>query len=343
MSLNYIEDNVDIYLYPPKDKVHVATAHAELTIGDLHANAVKLLYALVRHQYIEVNESDYNHFVNLYTQESGHLDANAILTFDEIIHRIAILPRAQGALVRFLGDILADRGSNDYFVLKLLKKLNQNQIKIEIILSNHDAEFIYNHENNMPFSQSRFVSGQSISGEHLQMLIDKQIVTRQEISHIFNENYKPNLKLISYVLLHDSLVLFSHAAITLENIKYLAKKLNIDYVESLDNNANIIKLIDEINDVFQDYVVENEISRLIEEDALVNSFHSNIRAEQYPFFYLIWNRAPVKHFESLKITWVHGHDMTDSTQAKTGRYNLDNYLGKGMHLNTGIYNVLFLS
>ena len=41
-----------------------------------------------------------------------------------------------------MGDILADRGNNDYLTLKLLEKLHSLEIPYEIMLSNHDLWFI---------------------------------------------------------------------------------------------------------------------------------------------------------------------------------------------------------
>lgn len=341
MELNYIEDNVDIYLYPKIDEVCVATTKSALTIGDLHANAIKLLYVLVRHQFFSMPEADYDFFVNLYIQETDHITSAVLDELYAVLERISVPHQAQGSTLRFIGDILADRGSNDYFVLKLLEKMGQNRIKIEVMLSNHDAEFIYNYENKLPFNRSAFIPGQSVSGENLELLIENGLVERDYIYDIINLHYKPNLKALAYANYPGGLMIFSHAAIRLNHIAYIAKKLGID-VDVLSTREQIMQVIDAITKAFKQYVDGNKLSELISEDPFVNSTHSNIRPEKFPFFYLIWNRARVDGLSDKQIAWVHGHDMTDKTQAKLGLYNLDNYLGKGATLNTGTYNVLFL-
>ena len=57
-----VKENVDIDLYPQLDPFPF---YGELTLGDLHGNALKLLYFLVRHRILEINQADYKLFVDV--------------------------------------------------------------------------------------------------------------------------------------------------------------------------------------------------------------------------------------------------------------------------------------
>src|SRR5262245_54716215 len=132
--LEYIEELVDIYVYPKKDRHHLVCSGCQITLGDLHGNAMKLLYSLVRHGYINAIKDDYNAFCKLYIKAPHTLTLNDINNFNALLDKMAMNPQAQGCLVRLIGDVLADRGSNDYFTLKILEKLCKNNIEVEILL-----------------------------------------------------------------------------------------------------------------------------------------------------------------------------------------------------------------
>lgn len=63
-----------------------------------------------------------------------------IRRFDVLMSQLAV----QDAMtqVRLLGDELADRGSNDYFTLRLLGFLQEAHVQVSILSSNHGAQFL---------------------------------------------------------------------------------------------------------------------------------------------------------------------------------------------------------
>lgn len=349
LNFKYIEVPVDIYQYPEFDKGNLVSNSSELTLGDLHANVVKLLYALVRHGFVEISKSDYELFVKLYTKDQKLIEKSELDEFKIVVERIKCLPNAQGALLRLIGDLLADRGSNDYYTLKLLQKLCAHKIKVEILLSNHDVEFIHDYEHHLSFDMSSLVFGQSVSSENLQVLIDKDLVHLDEVLNLIETVYKPNLKALSVSQVDSGeLVIYSHAPIRFKDVLNIAIKLGVyqddtkllHNLNELSDSNDIINLICNINDQFSKHVFNNHVSDLIE---VPMSFYFEIDSEHFPFFYLIWNRSALQENRyPHKIAWVHGHDLTNFTNIAENHYNLDNYLGKGVNLNQGIYNVIFI-
>lgn len=129
----------------PIDLTQAPKAHGydinQFTLGDLHANAVKLIYSLVENGVIdELSDQDYQTFLQIY-QSPAPLSLENFNAFNDFIDNQLTIKDNQ-ILVRLIGDILADRGRNDWFILKILQKLKANGVEVRIILSNHDLEFL---------------------------------------------------------------------------------------------------------------------------------------------------------------------------------------------------------
>ncbi|KTC65192.1 Uncharacterised protein (plasmid) [Legionella adelaidensis] len=72
MSHEFIREFVDIYQLPSMDVSHKANEGAQVTIGDLHGNAMKLMFMLVKHGIAtNIDETDYNRLVIL-PRKNGH-------------------------------------------------------------------------------------------------------------------------------------------------------------------------------------------------------------------------------------------------------------------------------
>lgn len=350
MAGKLIQECVDIYQLPDVDPFHVADAGAQITIGDLHGNAIKLLFMLVR-QGIATNitVNDYNKFVGIYTKPVD------FLTQDDLNHFNAILDRIQfnnQVLIRFIGDELADRGSNDYFTLKLLEKLQVNQVLFEILISNHGIEFIESYETRGHFYYSTLAGDQADSMKNLQFLIDhpEKNISKEEICNIVEKAYKPNLRAIAYSLSENqqAITLYTHAPYGLNWVEIMAEKLGIFYVDN--NPIELANTIDAMNVKFLEYVKKNQVNRLYNQE-LINlaadpsqtGLDKNTLA---PFELLTWNRRhdnetihrPHRH-HGYHIYFVHGHDS--SVKSKKNIYNLDNVLGKAKELNIGQYTLLY--
>lgn len=152
MSLKRQKDKcVDIYKCPELDldfwvkQQPYQLPRTEMTLGDLHGNAIKLLYSLTRHGVItNMTPIHYASLVRIYRLSADQLTRRDIACFNEIINGLKF---NKSCLIRLLGDDLADRGSNDYFTLKIIEKLIDEKVPIEILLSNHSIDFIYAYEN----------------------------------------------------------------------------------------------------------------------------------------------------------------------------------------------------
>lgn len=249
-------------------------------------------------------------------------------------------------MIRLLGDELADRGNNDYFTLKILQKLHEHKIPVEILISNHSIEFIEAYEKEKPFRSETLLSPHVRSMENLNALLEHGLVDRTEIESIVQTSYQANLRALSYSLSEDkqTITLYSHAGIGLNTIAHLAKKLGVDY-----NDATAQKLaatIDQINSQFQQYVQAKTVHTLYDREIIKKIYYEDnfcVPSEKSAFEFIMWNRnyaqlqRPVHHL-GYKVNFVHGHDSNDVTLSHI--YNLDSQLGKGS-VSYGDYKVFY--
>ena len=111
-------DDADIYSLPIQIKEPPGT---KITIGDLHGNAMKLIFVLVKHGFIRgLTNEDYNEFVKIYQTPVDQIAKEHLDRFNAILDNSS-LEFNNVCKLNMLGDEFADRGSNDYFTLKILK------------------------------------------------------------------------------------------------------------------------------------------------------------------------------------------------------------------------------
>lgn len=354
MVKKFINEEVDIYKLPNPNLAEGEINGIQITIGDLHGNAVKLLFMLVKHGIAtNISEKAYQRLVAIYRTPADKLKKECLKEFASILASMEFHSKSE---VRLLGDELADRGSNDYFTLKILEKLNERRVPIEIIISNHSIEFIEAYEIQNNFKPQMLFGDMVDSMQKLQIFIDKDLVSREEILKIVNKAYRPVLKAISYSMDNnkEEITIYSHAGIGLNAIKSLAKKLNVEYKDL--TIAELAQTIDEINIEFQKHVESNKIHTLYTRENMRKGFSSRAYADlsdETPFEFIMWNRnyssidRPAKH-ASYKLCFVHGHDpddwmhnLNDPTERKAEHvFNLDNSLGKRKDFSQGTYTVL---
>ena len=114
---------------------------------------------------------------DIYNTEVNQLTKEQLTTFQTIIEQANInLDKA----VTLIGDELADRGNNDYFTLLVLKKLHQSKVNLNILLSNHSAEFIRDYEKVKFTGFYNLGPGQGQSLAKMQFLIGKGLITKGE-------------------------------------------------------------------------------------------------------------------------------------------------------------------
>ncbi|MDF1759247.1 MAG: hypothetical protein P1U40_01790 [Coxiellaceae bacterium] len=243
------------------------TVNDELTIGDLHGNALKLIYTLLREGVLRFNCEDletakylYQELRDIYnlaapadqhftTEEPEATPAPNNLTQDQLNRFIHILQQMQVqpiGLVRLIGDELADRGSNDLLTIRLLTILKEKGLKFSILLSNHSMDFILAYMEKDPGTHIfQICSYYSLLYSMQQGLVDKEAIK------IFWETiYLPQLNLFDYNINHDAeppqFTVFSHAPTGLETIRQAAYYFEVPYKdhakEALANTINAINL-----------------------------------------------------------------------------------------------------
>ena len=329
------ENNVDIYVLPESIKDQYLQ-YNQITIGDLHANAMKLLFMLFKHGIASgIQQTEYLLLKDIYMKQVDALTNTDINVFNQVLSSIKF---NNVISIRLIGDDLADRGQNDYFILKSLDKLQQHQVPVEILISNHDMEFIIAYEKMENFSPSLIKCFNQVrSMDNLQTLINNNIVTREDILTIVEKSYKPNLKAISYVLVENTkdMIIYSHAPIGLDNIVNLAQQLDIEC--TVKTARDIADSIDKINSKFQEYVDTNTVYKLC-------SNNPEDADSQTALEFILWNREVDKLnrpeiLSNYHIYFVHGHDS--SFLSNNNIVNLDNLLGKTVNHNRGKYHVIY--
>lgn len=341
---------VDLRKYPNKSSSARADAKNQLTIGDLHGNALKLIYFLIKENVINISEKQYYELVKIYRTSLLELNAEHLSRFNQILNAATL---NEVNTVRLIGDELADRGENDYFTLKVLEKLGENDVHIEILLSNHGYEFLKNSAaENLLDPELNLLGGQARSLSRLSYLLDSDIIKPEDISNIIEKYYKLNLKAISYTIdkssTRPSITIYTHAPVGLETIEATANLFNVPY--NSKTPMDLGKTIDKINHAFTELLKKNQLKEHMTAEFDLGEGDVSI---EYPLLRLTWNRchqskASVNpgHKKKYPIRFVHGHDGPGKPYFKNFT-NLDNDLGKymrgirGWNQWVGEYNSLY--
>jgi len=340
-----VDEEVNIDECPQKNERPGVT---EVTIGDLHANAIKFLYFLIRHGIYTVTSENYLRLVCIYKTEYTELTKAQLEEFEDLLSTMQVIPNT--ILVRLIGDELADRGSNDYFVLKILEKLHHDNVRVEILLSNHGLEFIEAYERypERKKFEATVMLNHTPSLKKMAYLIEKQLVKAEEILSIVHLCYKPKLKIISYSLdlyeeeEEEGITIHSHAAIDLNSVLMLALQFDIPYRDT--TRLELKSTIDNINQFFRQYVRNNNIHRLYDVNELKNGYTKKLLlTKRTAVEYIVWNRdcryldRPEQR-KNYRLFFVHGHDSADSTFGNI--CNLESKVGKTPEDHFGNYRSL---
>ena len=349
-----ITEDVNIYnepLPPPMPPIGPHTTH--LTLGDLHANVIKLLFSLTRHGVISSPPLVYDRLVQLYRLPTYQHTKISLQEFAYLIQLIKI--QRTDLLIRLIGDETADRGQCDYFILLLLKQLRDNGIQIEILFSNHGAEFILVLEYfilNMAFYCPNHLE-QYQSLRHLESFFNQGFIPAQTLIELITLTYQPCLTLLSYDYdahsLPQSLTLYSHAPIDLSYIQHLAHTFRVS--SNIQSAQGLSETLNHINRCFKDAVRSHNIHTLYDKQGVSASHRDYDKI--YPFLNpknvlisLVWNRVLTLNRDPIKIgfliQFVHGHttyDLTDHYD-DTIIHSLDSDLGKQLWLNRGKHKAL---
>lgn len=371
------EKDVDIYKLPTAREIEGLEAgqRLECVIGDLHANAIKLIWFLVREGVItNLTEENFKKLIAIFQkgfvkysleERKDKLEGLTREDIQEFNKLIDGLKFNQDIAVKLIGDDICDRAGNDYFVLKILSQLSKKEVPLEILLSNHSIEFVdiyersYNEElivktedhvigdrkitntiRNEGFFPSDKIGinfyGQAASSVALRLALEEGLIAKKDVTALYDE-YKKNICALSYSLLPDGrLVIYSHAPISLDTIKLMADKVKVQYLDS--TALDLASTIDRINEKVKALALENKIHELYTEKGLAEA--DRVDEASDPFIFLMWNRATSIIPMLGTYLFVHGH-TPPSYRRQENVTNLDNSLGKpGDKANNGTYTTV---
>lgn len=327
--------NVDIRQCP--QAVSIPAKHVSL--GDLHGNALKLIFSLIKEGVIEITKKHYQKIVTLYEKDTDKITQKDIQNYQAILQTITI---NKEIAVTLIGDEFADRGKNDYFTLLVLKRLKEGDVDLDITISNHSAEFICDYDKPKFTGAHALFPGQGDSLTRMMQLITKGVISEAEIRDIVKDVYIPTIKAIGYTVADNgNLSIFSHAPIGLETIESLARKFKIEYKEK--TREDLIATIDAINDRVRIEFSSKQLTKLIQKEQ-----HSSTNPEGFkpategsmpithnsPLNRIIWNRLIERNLKTQPennafiVKFVHGHVGDSTTAPHKDLLNLDNQLGK---------------
>lgn len=361
MASKVISEQVDIY-QPPSIR-HQTPHCTSITIGDLHANPIKLLFTLIREGACYLSANNYQNLVDIYLKsdrlfQTSHWEApikkhllSIMNDYTNLIEKITVAD--QLVHIRLLGDELADRGCNDWFILVMLNHLRRKNLKLTSILSNHVAEFIeavehytsrvQSNASNPLGSKQDFLYGTTIAPTgglkqslvHLSALLSNQCITFAQIYNLYHDVYTKILCLVDFELSKEGLYIFSHAPIGIKVIYQLASKMAI-----FAKDMHLKAVIQRINQYFSDeYLLGHHT---------ISSLYLNNNALCKLIHFMLWNRNADPNdllrpafFQENALFWVHGHDLhSEDRYPDKHVINLDNLLGKNIHANRGEYKIL---
>src|SRR3989338_10417538 len=275
---------------------------------DMHGNALLLLYRLMHCGIFDNKETDeiaiendnnirkktiYESFAAIYyrhptlihalrngdfykKQEAKKALIEDIATFKKLLEKTDVLNST--LMVRLLGDLLADRGQNDYFTLLILQHLKKKGVPYEILFSNHDAGFLEALQKKTlrtPSKGEHYVSPLcSNSLDQLSELINNDIVLEKEITTLANDCYKPALTLTAYGYNEETNKPYfdTHAQVDPDIIKDLAEKFYVHY-----DSESFFETLHDINMKFKQAVNSDRLIPMLDEEL---ALYKN-RAETY--------------------------------------------------------------
>src|SRR3990167_6444071 len=300
--------------FPQTDKslLNLDDGMPSITLGDTQGSALRMLYILTLAGVLQPTEKQYNFLRNLCEKSRKYVYED----FDNFAKELANIPVNSDIFVRFIGDTLADRGKHDFLTLLIYEHLVNKRVYFEIILSNHDVEFICAMEGSAAerskISDNHFVLGQEYldfanSLENLRKDARRIKELAPRAHEIYDKCLIERFKMISYEKDGGRYVIFTHAPITPDIIQKLECQLTNKYKLTPLSVDTLPHIVESINNALQELLQEKKFS-------VFYSLHSTGKAHVYNAReYVLYNRvinAENFDFEMLKsvpMIFVHGH------------------------------------
>src|SRR5581483_7770721 len=232
--------------------------HQSVTIGDIHGNALRLIYQLIQAGVFESNHEYYQDLVTAYnallsapeeksSEEEFSPEENNFLN---VMNKFKICENPP--FIRLIGDIFQDRGASDRMTNKVLEKLITEEVPYSINFSNHDMDFMIDYTN----KQYNEKKDKSLSSN----VFYKKPMTLLE-RDLFQSTWLKKLKLFDYEISEDGkqFYFFTHAPVGLETLKKISAQYGVEFND--ESFSSLAKTIDSVNKKFQEEVT-NEESRI---------------------------------------------------------------------------------
>lgn len=318
----------------------IKSSFSQLILGDLHANALKLLHFLLKYGIVYwPNELDppsfYKNFAKLYSSinwlSEGLEAQNSINVIYELLSQLKVNINAPKLI--FLGDELADRGCNDLITLWLFNHLAKNGIDYICCYSNHTHEFILHYENYIKTLTKPYTSIDCYNSMlPLYRALNRGVIDHNGLVDLVS-THMSRMRLLSYGLNNSGLMQYTHAPTSYNIAQHLAQKLGLFYLDS--KPEYLAWSIERINRTFSERIELNNVSELFTKEVMDKlSLVYSQEEKSYPFENIIWNRYypnlnrpethPLHHYELLS---THGHDSEDPKNG-TNVNVLDSTFGK---------------
>lgn len=375
--------NVDVNQYPVDTTARAAFAklppeNRELAIGDMHGNFMKLICSLQTVGVIDLSKKEYEGLASLEEEHCKLMDTydtKGIIEKTSLWHtsdksnysdfRQALLKNHQNilnnidkikvtadnkkTLIRLIGDVLADRGANDYYTLYLIDHLAKQGLTFKISLSNHD-NFYFTED-----TAGCETNKQGRSYLHMQALDKAKIIdssTGLGKVDVLEKQYRSLVEPISYSIQTNpdgtiaQLNIFNHAIAGPACLQALIKKYGQlgGFLAGIEYKAGTIQelcqTIDSINERFKKLTtgdlkayqkIINAEKKLWEiKGTLDDETSTNPDVEKSPLLYLFWNRTVNTGdkwgvIDSIPVQSIHGHNGEGGA---TNGKNLDGNAGK---------------
>ena len=142
--------------------------------------------------------------IEILTEQRKKRAKEILLKFEEILNNSSFIQptKTSNRLIRFIGDMVGDRGKSDYFTLLMLNKLCENGVNYEIIMGNHELYFysmlheihVYDDANDyvIPYPTQQITS--TVSG--LISLLNENIINKETVKQLVECCFISKLKLL---------------------------------------------------------------------------------------------------------------------------------------------------
>lgn len=254
---------------PPEEKGEPARAYS---MGDAHGNTLLVLWHVIHSGAVALDDKSYQDFADIYkrlanTRPPEQLNPVTLEQIEEIFHKLSL--KNPKVLLRFLGDLIGDRGANDLLTLMLLDRLEELGVEVRCLVSNHDMYFISAYESARracELGQGSFINclenclreshGKDFpSGKNFLNAVKNGIITEKKF-HQLIARHKARLKAIDYSREEGELCIYTHAPVGVEAIRFYANYFGIEYTAA--SQQELVDTISAVNIAFKKAVEERD-------------------------------------------------------------------------------------